>query len=176
MESTTSEYIEVRESRIHNKGVFAAKDIPRGTRIIEYVGEKVTKAQSSKLVTETIDNADHENGAVYIFELNKRHDIDGNVPYNTARLINHSCDPNCEVEIIRGHIWIIAERNIKRGEEISYNYGYDFEDWEDHPCQCGSKNCIGWILAEDEWPKLKRVLTRRRNAAQKDISVSRVIQ
>ncbi len=167
MEPITSEYIEVRDSSIHNKGVFAAKDIPKGTKIIEYVGEKVTKAESSRRVTRTIDDADHENGAVYIFELNKRHDIDGNFPYNTARLINHSCDPNSEVDIIKGHIWIIAQRNIRKGEEISYNYGYDFEDWEDHPCRCGAKNCIGYILAEDEWPKLRRVLTRRRNAAIK---------
>jgi hypothetical protein len=167
MEPTTSEYIEVRDSSIHNKGVFAAKDIPKGTKIIEYVGEKVTKAESSRRVTKTIDDADHENGAVYIFELNKRHDIDGNFPYNTARLINHSCEPNSEVDIIKGHIWIIAQRKIEKGEEINYNYGYDFEDWEDHPCRCGAKNCIGYILAEDEWPKLRRVLTRRRNAAKK---------
>ncbi|MCK5083439.1 MAG: SET domain-containing protein-lysine N-methyltransferase, partial [Candidatus Omnitrophica bacterium] len=106
-----------------------------------------------------------EYGAVYIFNLNKRHDIDGNVSYNTARFINHSCDSNCETEIIRGHIWIIALRDIKKGEELSYNYNYDFEDYEDHKCRCGSNRCIGYILDEDHWPQLRRMenLRKKRN-------------
>ena len=94
-------------------------------------------------------------GLVYIFELNKRYDIDGNVSYNTAKYINHSCAPNCEPEIIRGHIWIIALRNIMKGEELTYNYGYGFEDYQDHECRCGSDNCIGYILGEEYWPKLR---------------------
>jgi SET domain-containing protein len=90
--------------------------------------------------------------------LNKRHDIDGAVSWNTAKYINHSCDANCETDIIRGHIWIIALRDIKKGEEFSYNYGYDIESWYDHPCKCGAKNCVGYILDEEHWPKLRRKL------------------
>jgi hypothetical protein len=161
MKPTTSPYIIVRKSSIHNRGVFARKDIPKGARVIEYVGEKVTKKEAEDRVTETIGNADENNGAVYIFELNKRHDIDGKVPYNTARFINHSCDPNCETEIIRGHIWITALRDIKKGEEISYNYGYGPDEFEDHPCRCGSKNCIGYIVAEEHWRKVRKILARR---------------
>lgn len=164
MKKTTSPYIIVRSSSIHSRGVFARKEISEGTRIIEYVGEKITKAESDRRA-ETVLHAsknDKTLGAVYIFTLNKRHDIDGNVSWNTARLINHSCAPNCEAQLIRGHIWIVAVRDIPRGEEITYNYGYDFDNHEEHPCRCGSPNCVGYILAEEHWPKLKAKRLRHR--------------
>jgi SET domain-containing protein len=162
---TTSPYIVIRPSRIHSNGVFARQDIAAGTRVIEYVGEKLTKAQAVKRADIPLQRhaQNKARGAVYLFELNKRCDIDGDVPYNTARNINHSCDPNCETDIIRGRVWIIARRDIKNGEEITYNYGYGFEEYEDHQCRCGSQRCMGYILAEDHWPKLKRRLTRERN-------------
>src|SRR3989338_7722577 len=95
---TKSPYITVQKSRIHNRGVFARKDIPKGARIIEYVGEKITKSESDHRAGLPLErNRKNEHyGAVYIFQLNKKQDIDGNVPYNTALFINHSCDPNCE--------------------------------------------------------------------------------
>lgn len=157
---TSSRYIIVKNSLIHGRGVFAKCFIPKGTRIIEYVGERITKKESDRrgdlLVKRHKQN--QALGAVYLFELNKRHDIDGNVSYNTARFINHSCDPNAETEIIRGKIWIIALRDIQKGEEIFYNYGYGIEDYEDHPCRCLTNRCIGFILSEDLWPKLKQKL------------------
>jgi SET domain-containing protein len=148
----------VRKSSIHNKGVFAKTNIAKDARIIEYVGEKITAAESGRRVKKSMEDnkKNHTNGAVYIFELNKKYDIDGNVAYNTARHINHSCDPNSETEIISGKIWIIALRDISKGEEITYNYGYDFEDYEDHPCHCKTKRCVGYILMEEHWPKLKK--------------------
>jgi len=147
----------ILRSGIHHRGVFATKNIKKGTKITEYVGEKLTKAQSDRRADVYLDNAakDSNNGAVYIFELNKKYDIDGYVPHNDAKYINHACDPNCDIEITRGHIWVVALRNINKGEEITYNYGYDFEDYEDHPCRCGSPNCVGYILDEDHWHKLK---------------------
>ena len=158
MRKTLSPHIKVKESCIHSTGIFAKKDIPEGTRIIEYVGERIGKAESDRRANIPLEknkkNGDY--GAVYIFDLNKRHDIDGNVPYNTARFINHSCDPNCETKIIRGHIWIIALCDIKKGEELAYNYNYGFEDYEDHDCRCGSSRCVGYILDEDLWPRLRR--------------------
>ena len=158
MKPTTSPYIRVTNSKIHGRGVFAKKDIRKGTKIIEYVGEKITKAESDK-------REDNENGTIYTFELNSKYDIDGDVSYNTAKYINHSCNPNCETDIIRGKIWIIAMRDIKKGEELSYNYGYSFEDFEDHPCRCGSKNCIGFIVDEDHWSKVRRTLARKKEKA-----------
>ncbi len=158
LQRTTSPFISVKSSLIHGRGVFAKKNVPKGTKIIEYVGKKITKKQAEELVTISINRhkKDKTVGAVYIFELNKKYDIDGDVPYNTARLINHSCDPNCEVENIRGKIWIIALKDIARGEEIFYNYGYDYEDFEDHPCRCKTNRCVGYIMAEEHWPKLKK--------------------
>ena len=93
---------------------------------------------------------------VYVFELNKLYDIDGSVSHNHAKLINHSCNPNCEVEIINNEIWISAIKNIKKNTELSYNYGYSYDtDYVDHVCKCGSSKCVGYILDEDHWPKLK---------------------
>ncbi|VAX34974.1 hypothetical protein MNBD_UNCLBAC01-715 [hydrothermal vent metagenome] len=158
----TSPYITVRKSGIHNKGIFAKKDILEGTRVVEYVGEKITKAESNRRADIPLEQAkkNKDCGAVYIFELNKRYDLDGNIFYNTARFINHSCNPNCETDIIRGHIWVIALRDIQKGEELSYNYGYGYDDYEEHKCRCGADNCVGFILDEDHWPKLKRKLAR----------------
>jgi len=158
VKKTKSPYILVKESSIHSRGVFAKKDIPEGTRIIEYVGEKITHAESICRAEMELIRAkkDKSYGAVYLFELNKRHDIDGNVPYNTARLINHSCDPNCETDIIGGHIWVMAIRDINKSEELTYNYGYNFDDYEDHQCVCGTHLCVGYILGEEHWSKLKR--------------------
>lgn len=158
-----TEFIIVKNSKIHNKGVFAKKDIPKRAKVIEYIGEKITKAESEKRAERQLEKSKNHtvDGGVYIFELNKKYDIDGKVPWNPAQFINHSCDPNCEVENIRGHLWIIAIKNIKKGEEISYNYGYDFEDYEEHPCRCGSKNCVKFIVAEEHWPKLRRKLKKK---------------
>lgn len=169
MRKTTSPYITVKKSDIHGTGVYAKKFIPKGTRIIEYVGERVTKAESDKRAQIPLnENSENEEyGAVYIFELNKRHDIDGYVKYNTARYINHSCNPSCESEVIRGKIYIIAIRDIQEGEELSYNYGYSWEDYEDHPCYCGENECIGYILAEEYWPRLKRKL---KNKSEKNLA------
>jgi len=164
MKKTTSPYAIVRQSDIHHKGVFAKKDIPKGTRIIEYVGEKITKAEADKRADVVLEKSKTSvtTGAVYIFELNKRHDIDGNVKWNTARFINHTCEPNCEADNIGGHIWIIAIKNIKKGDELSYNYGYDFEEYYDHPCKCGSPYCVGYILAREHWKKLKNKKTKKK--------------
>ena len=147
----------INKSNIHNTGVFAKKDISKGTKIIEYVGEIISKKEADKRAEEQLKKSNNHtsDGGVYIFELNKKYDIDGNVPWNKAKSINHSCDPNAETEDIQGHIWILALKDIKKGEEITYNYGYNFKDYQEHPCNCGSKNCAGYILAEKHWKKLK---------------------
>ena len=165
MKKTDSPHILLKKSKIHGIGIYAKKNIPQGTRVIEYAGEKITKAESDRRAHKPFEEneKDSQLGAVYLFALNDRHDIDGHVPWNTARYINHSCSPNCETEIIRGKIWVVALRDIKKGEELFYNYGYDYEDYEEHPCHCGADNCIGFILAEEHWRKLKRLRTIRKN-------------
>ena len=167
--TTTSEWIVVRDSRIHGKGVFAAKDITRGTVVIEYVGKKGTKKESDDVADRDTDaNKENEkNGAVYLFELNKKQDLDGNVSWNTALLINHSCDPNCETEGDDKHVWIVALRDIKKGEEINYNYTYDIDEFEEHPCHCGSKRCVGFILDEKLWPRLRKKVAWKKNLGKR---------
>lgn len=162
-ESCHSVWCEVRRSRIHGRGVFATKRIPAETYLIQYIGEKITKDEANRRGWAQLDAA-KENGdaAVYIFTLDSRHDIDGNVPENAARLINHSCDPNCEAYIVKGEIWIASIRDIEKDEEISFNYGFDLENYEDHPCLCGSGNCIGYIAGTDYWPELRRKLAAKR--------------
>jgi SET domain-containing protein len=137
----------VGKSRIDGQGLFAAIDIKKGTRIIRYIGEKIPKAESDRRLVQ---------GNVYIFDLNDRYSIDGKTLKNTARYINHSCDPNCEVEMINHTIWIVALRDIQEGEELSYNYGYDAEHYENNPCNCGAKSCCGYILARQYWGLIKR--------------------
>lgn len=162
---TTSKYLTVKKSKIHSTGIYAKTDIPKGAKIIEYVGRIITKKESEKVADERIQkyksNKNDEAG-VYLFEIDKKHDIDGDVPWNTAKYINHSCAPNAEAENDEGKIWIIALRNIKKGEEITYNYGYDIDDYEEHPCWCGAENCVGFIVGEDHVPKLKRLLNKQR--------------
>ena len=127
-------------SAIHGTGGFAKADIAAGARVIEYVGEKITKAESLHRC---------ESANEYIFSLDDESDLDGNVPGNPARFLNHSCDPNCEAEPDGGRVWIVARRGIRAGEEITFNYGYDLEDYREHPCRCGAADCIGYIMAEE---------------------------
>ncbi|MGV3660266.1 MAG: SET domain-containing protein [Prosthecobacter sp.] len=151
----------VKSSSIHNRGIFARRDIPKDEAIIEYFGEKITKAESQRRGDALHAKSKRTGGAaVYIFTLNKRHDLDGAKGRNPARYINHSCAPNCEAFIGRGRIWIHALRDIKAGEELTYNYGFDVDTWEDHPCCCGSERCVGYIVAEDQWPKLLKKMQK----------------
>ncbi len=152
----------VSQSSIHDRGVFAARDIRKGERIIEYTGEKITKAESLRRSLAQIENAAQSGGgAVYIFTLNNRYDLDGNAEWNPARLINHSCAPNCEAEVVRGRIWIIARKTIRTGEELSFDYGFELDSWQEHPCRCGTETCAGYIVARQYWPKLRRMITER---------------
>ena len=154
----------VKTSKIHGTGVFALQNIEKGRRIIEYIGQKITKREGDKRSERRIKKYlnSKETGSVYIFELNSKYDIDGSYLYNKARYINHSCDPNCEVDIIDGEIWISSIKNIKKGVELSYDYGYEFDkdDYKDHICKCGSKNCIGYIISSDHWQKFKKHINK----------------
>ena len=155
-------YWAVRGSSIHQRGLFARCDIPNDAPIIEYVGEKITKKESARRGLELEAKAKKTGGAaVYIFTLNQKHDIDGGNAGNPARLINHSCEANCEAYIMRGRIWIYSTQEIKKGDELTYNYGFDLDTWADHPCRCGKPNCVGYIVDKQHWPKLRRILKVR---------------
>ena len=137
----------VKKSNIDNKGLYAAKNIKAGSKIIYYKGKIITKKETDK-------NPKYDNDkAIYLFNLNNRYDLDGDFKYNTARLINHSCDPNCEVSGTGLKIWVYAIRDIKKGEELTYDYGFGFDEgYKDFPCRCRSKNCVGYIVrSESRW-------------------------
>ncbi len=129
----------IGKSHISGKGLFAAQEIKKGTRIIRYIGSKIPKGESVERLAQ---------GNAYIFSFNDRYDIDGKTLKNKARYINHSCDPNCDVLITKRSIWIIALRNIQEGEDLSYNYGLTARQYA---CTCGAKKCCGYILAEEYW-------------------------
>ncbi len=142
-----TEWLLFRRSTIHGLGGFAGKDIPKGTRVIEYVGERISKQESLRRC-----EANNE----YIFTLTDDEDIDGNVEWNPARFINHCCTPNCDAENEGEHIWIVANRDIRAGEEVTFNYGFDLEDYKNYPCRCGSPQCVGYIVAEDFFDHVRR--------------------
>ena len=121
--------IERRRSRLHGWGVFACNAIPKNTRIITYAGERITPRESLKREARYL-----ERGHIWCFRLNNRWVIDGAVGGNVARFINHSCAPNCYVQIIDGIIWIRAARTIAAGEELTYNYHTDGD--ATIPCRC----------------------------------------
>src|SRR6266700_1234634 len=96
-----------KQSPIHGMGGFAIRAISKGNRVIEYIGQRISKAESLKRC---------QRGNEYIFYLDHEHDLDGNVPWNPARLINHSCAPNCDAERQTGEIWLVSNRDIAAGE------------------------------------------------------------
>ncbi len=150
--SMKNQYITIKRSAIHGKGIYAKKDIPAGTQIIQYVGEKISKKESDRRLTEN----EKAGKSVYMFELNSRYDIDGDVSWNPAKYINHTCTPNCHTEIIDNEIWIIAQKNIKKGEELSYDYEFQRADWHKSPCRCNAPSCFGFIVARKYWSAIKK--------------------
>lgn len=161
-ERAQSDLCEVRGSEIHGRGVYATQDIAKETEVIEYVGEPINKDISEDRAWDQYARAEqHGDAAVYIFTLDDEWDIDGNVPWNTARLINHSCEPNCEAWIIGRKIYIYSLTDIKAGDELTFDYGFDIECYEDHPCRCGKDSCIGYIVTQDQWPELRERIAEK---------------
>ena len=89
-------------------------------------------------------------------------DLDGRTADNPARYMNHSCDGNCEAINYDGEIWMVARCDISEGEELVFDYGYDMEHFLDHPCNCGAKNCIGYIVREDQRRKVRKLLNKQK--------------
>ena len=140
----------VRRSPIHGRGVFAKVDIPKGERVIEYKARKITWAQADRWYADDESKPSH----TFLFTLDDKYVLDGNKDANSARWINHACNPNCESDIVDGRIWIESIRNIKAGDELFYDYNITLETphtpaekrrWS---CRCGSKNCRGTLLGK----------------------------
>ncbi|MBN2505670.1 MAG: SET domain-containing protein-lysine N-methyltransferase [Verrucomicrobia bacterium] len=134
-----TDHVVFKPSPIHGIGGFARHPVKPGTPIVEYQGRLLSKAESLEQCAA---------GNVFLIGLDDRHDLDGSVPWNPARFLNHSCTPNSRIECVRGRVWIVALRDIPAGEEITFDYGYDLEDYRHHPCRCGTPDCCGYIVAE----------------------------
>ena len=139
---------EIRGSRIQGRGVFAARRIRPGQRIIEYAGERISNEEADRRYDEEKMRRHH----TFLFTLDRSTVVDGNSGGNDARYINHSCDPNCEAVIERKRIYIYALKNIQPGVELAYDYKYERTGENDdelekfYKCMCGSKKCRGSIM------------------------------
>jgi SET domain-containing protein len=160
-------YFIVRNSPIHGRGVFAACDIRKGTRITEYVGERISHAEADRRHEDKAEDDNH----TFLFTVSSRTVIDGGNGGNDARWINHSCDPNCESVIERSRVFVEAVRNIKVGEELTYDYMIE-RDPDDPPgmdevfgCRCGTAKCRGTMLVD--WEKPKRKPAKKKAAVKK---------
>jgi len=118
-----------RRSRVHGHGVFALEAISKNTRIIDYAGELVLNRES-----EAREERYLAEGCIWVFRVNRRWSRDAAVGGNLARYINHSCRPNCWIEIVDRTIWIRASRTIRAGEELTYDYRTDGD--QTIPCRC----------------------------------------
>ena len=145
----------IKKSNIdkNGQGLYATQDIKEGARIIDYVGKIITIKQTEE--SEKFDNSK----PIYLFNLNTRYDLDGDVSWNTARLINHSCLNNCDFEGKGLKLWVTTIRDIKKGEELTCDYGFSYDlDYKQFPCKCGSKNCVGYIVREgSRWRINKKI-------------------
>lgn len=139
---------EVRKSGIQGKGVFAAKKLRKGQRIIEYAGERISNAEADRRYDDDTMKRHH----TFLFTLDSKTVIDGAVEGNDARLINHSCDPNCEAVIEGKKIYIYALKTIEPGTELAYDYKYERTGENDeelekfYACRCGTEKCRGTIM------------------------------
>ncbi len=141
--------IQVRRSGVHGKGVFALVDIPRGTRIIEYVGEIISWDEAQERHPHDPEDPNH----TFYFHIDEDRVIDALHGGNASRWINHSCAPNCIADEQDGRIFIKARRAIRAGEELNYDYGLVIDEplteelKAEFACHCGSRKCRGTLLA-----------------------------
>jgi SET domain-containing protein len=155
-----TDMMRVRRSRVHGRGVFALRRIRKGTRVIEYLGDRLSHRQADR----RYEHKDISDNHTFLFIVDRSVVIDGGVNGNDARYINHSCDPNCESLIDDRRVFIEAIRTIQPGEELTYDYQIG-RDRNDPPniddifaCQCGAGKCRGSML----WPPRRKARHPRR--------------
>jgi len=166
-----NKWLVVRRSKVHGNGCFARRFIPKGTRIIEYLGERMSHKEADR----RYENEDVGNNHTFLFIADRRTVIDATRGGNEARWINHSCDGNCESEIEKSRVFIDARRDIQKGEELGYDYqiGRDKSDPpnvdEIYACRCGSPKCRGSML----WPPKRKAKAKAKAKAKKRATVAR---
>lgn len=127
--------LEIRRSKIHRYGVYAAQRIPANRKVIEYTGERLNRVQACKRA---------EGEYTYLFAIDSYWTLDGAVGGSGAEIINHCCEPNLVSRVMKGHILYMSLRTIQPGEELTIDYNFETNTGRD-VCRCGAKNCRGVI-------------------------------
>jgi uncharacterized protein len=151
----------VRLSPIHSVGVYTNSVIRKGSRILEYDGERIT--------AEEADRRYDTSSRTYLYGLD-----DGKTVIDGAGLgayLNHSCDPNCEVDEVKGRVWLLALRDIAAGEELLWDYNL-YDDDDPAPCHCGSPKCRGTMYSREWLAKLRRRAASKKKKAQQKKTAS----
>jgi len=158
--------VAVKKSPIHGKGVFARAKIKAGAPVLEYLGKRLSPAAARRV---------EDKG--YLLNVDSKTTIDGSDEANLARFVNHSCAPNLELLVYKKRVFLIALRDIARGEELTYDYNLVLHGDVDVPtalaataCTCGAPTCRGTMLRLDDDPAAKKALTRHRERARKKSS------
>jgi SET domain-containing protein len=148
----------VRRSKVHGLGVFALRPIKKRTRIVEYLGERISHAVADRRYADHDENDNH----TFLFSVDRGLVIDAGVDGNDARFINHACAPNCESVIEHRRVYIEALRDIAAGEELSYDYQIGRERGDPpnvdqiYACRCGAAECRGTMLWPPKRPKRRQ--------------------
>lgn len=141
----------VRPSPIHSVGVYATTPIRKGSRVVEYLGPRITPEEADRLYEHA--------SRTYLYGLEDgKTVIDG---VGLGAYLNHSCDPNCEVDEIKGRVWLIALRDIAAGEELVWDYNL-YDDEDPAPCYCGSRKCRGTMYSREWMAKMRRREARKK--------------
>ena len=144
----------IRSSAIHAAGCYTMEPIRKGKRVVEYTGPRISKDEA--------DRKYEDSPTTYLFGVGDgKTVIDG---HGTAMFINHSCEPNCQTEEVDGRVWIVAIRNIKAGEELTYDYYLYDGDEDEARCNCGSANCRKSMYSPEE---LRRRARAKKRAGRK---------
>jgi uncharacterized protein len=162
-------YVAVRESEIHGRGVYASRRIRKGTRIIEYVGDRISHDEADA----RYDAKPADDGHTFLFVVDDDLCIDAGIGGNAARFINHKCDANCETVIEDRRVFIEAIRTIEPGEELGYDYQLTWESTDDpeelklYACRCGAADCRGTMLDRESLDaKRRKEKAKRKKQAQ----------
>ena len=171
MKATKPQMYRVRRSRVHGLGVFATRRIRRGTRIVEYLGERISHREADRRYARKKADDNH----TFLFIVDRGVVIDAGLDGNDARFINHGCDPNCESVTDQRRVYVEAIRTIQPGEELKYDYsiGRDQDDPpnvdEIYACRCGVESCRGTMLwpAKRPQPRQHRATAARKQARRR---------
>jgi len=168
--SSTGRRIQTRRSGIHGNGVFALNDIAEGETVVEYKGEVISWEEALRRHPHDPSQPNH----TFYFHIDDENVIDGKVHGNSAKWINHSCEPNCEADEVDGRVFIKALRNIAAGEELNYDYGLVIDEeytpqlLAEFPCWCGAESCRGTLLAPKDEEDTGKKKKKKKKSKKKD--------